>query len=80
MKRRSWWRKRLRAVWIERRGDSASFRRMGKIFLRHTEVALPPWDAETGELWWGWRRALYDLREISSTQGVGEECSMGNGK
>jgi len=45
----------------------------GKIFYG-TQRSRPPWDAETGELWWGWSSPMTCVK--SPAQGVGEECSM----
>src|SRR5882762_4564921 len=43
----------------------------GKIFYG-TQRSRPAWDAETGELWWGWSSPMTCVK--SPAQGVGEEC------
>ena len=45
----------------------------GKIFYG-TQRSRPGWDAESGELWWGWSSPMTCVK--SPAQGVGEACNM----
>jgi aminopeptidase YwaD len=45
----------------------------GKIFYG-TQRSRPAWDAESGELWWGWSSPMTCVK--SPAQGVGDECYM----
>ena len=39
-----------------------------------TQRSRPGWDAESGELWWGWSSPMTCVKSLA--QGVGEECNM----